>query len=319
MATWGGRLAVTAALAVALAGLVAGCAGSVDQAHTVQTRIGRIDEVLDAEVTPATPDHGARITVVMAPRLAAAQVVALVRDVAAVADGEDYPSYRLDLRVDGTDDVLVVDDTFEHAPHGRAVVERWQRVAATMLGGVTTVVEPAGEAISVASEGGFLQDVAEASRIPRLGGSLTWRFTTGPSVFVVAGRVRGTDVLLAQRVQRTVDSPSLPLPAPVWRLESRRDHVLLDLVVDLDERVSARSLTRRHYAPEVRALVEGALGAVGVTREPLWMRLRHRTAAGDDVFAWWVSGQPPVAGRDRLDRGWDRWLRARALHVLARR
>jgi hypothetical protein len=318
MATWGGRLAVTAALAVALAGLGA-CAGSIDQAHSVQTRLGRIDEVVDAEVTPATPDRGARITVVMAPRLAPAQVVALVREVAAVADGEDYPSYRLDLRVDGTDDVLVVDDTFDDAPGGRALVDRWQRVAATMLGGVTAVVEAAGEAISVESSAGFLQDVTEASRIPGLGGDLTWRFATGPSVFVVDGRVRGPDVLLAQRVQRTVASPSLPLAASTWRLESRRDHVLLDLVVDLDEQVPARAITRRRYAADVRVLVDGAIGAVGATPEPLWVRLRHRTAAGDDVFAWWVSGQPPVAGRDRLDRGWDRWLRARAHHVLARR
>ena len=322
MATWGGRLAVVAALSAALApvSLTAGCAGSIDQAHSVQTKLGRVDGVVEVEVTAATPDHGARIGVVFTPELAPRDVLVLVRAIAEVASEEDYPSYRLDLReAESEQDLLVVDDSFDESPRAREVVDTWQRVGDALLGDVTFVFEPGSESISVDAGGAFLHDIAEASRI-RYGHpqTTTWQFTVDPSVFVLDGRVTATDLLLAQRVQRTVASPNLVVPASTWRLERRADHVLLDLRPDfVDGPVPPRDLSVSRYGEDLELLVETAVDAVHVTSRPIWLRLRQETPAGDDVFAWWVSDQRPVRGRDPLGRGWDGWLRSLGDAVLA--
>ena len=129
---WGGRSRTTAAVTTAavLAAVSAGCAGGVDQAHSVQTRIGRISSVTDVDVEVPTPDRAARIEVELAPGVDDAGLLALVASVDEVATREAYPSYRLDLREPGTGDVLVVDDTFttdaDTAPAGGEQRHAWE-------------------------------------------------------------------------------------------------------------------------------------------------------------------------------------------------
>ena len=61
-------------------------------------------------------------------------------------------------------------------------------------------------------------------------------------------------------------------------------------------------------------LADAAIGSVRVASLPVTLRLVNVTPASDDVFGYWSSGQRPVRGRDRLVRGWDRWLAHLAQH-----
>ncbi|MBB6628043.1 hypothetical protein H5V45_12010 [Nocardioides sp. KIGAM211] len=321
------RVRTTAATAAATAAalllsscLLAGCSEGVDLAHSVQTRLGRVDGVLSADVTAPSDAEAPRIELTVDPDLTAADLVLLLRAVGKVTVRDDYPSHRLELEpADEEGDVLVVDDTFAGRDDELAVLESWQAVTQALLGPVTYTVEDGTETIAVASDGGLLHDATEASRIGYGGAGTTWRFTSGPSAVLVTGRVAHADVEMLQRVQRSTVSSELPVAATSWRLERRRDHVLLALEVGLPEQVEPARLTTERYAEDLRPLARAALAAVGVgdaprapDARPVWLQLRHDTPAGDDVFGFWVSDHRPVHGRDRLDRHWDRWLVALA-------
>lgn len=290
--------------------LLAGCSEDVDQAQAVQTRLGRTEHVAASQVTSPTADRGAEITLDITTGLSAAEVVALAADVADTAADEDYLAYTLTLRESGTPtDALVVDDDFGSDPRAAAVVGHWQRLASALLGEVTYRYQPGTEIIEVETDGSLVRDVQEAGRVGYGSTATSWRFAEGGSVYLDDGRLHPQDVLLVQRVQRTVASPSLPVPAPDWRLETRADHVLLDLPVVLPEgAVSAAQLTVAAYQLPVRTLVLGAVDALSVTDKPRWLRLHHVDGTADDVFGWWDSDRPPVPGRDPLHRGWDAWL-----------
>jgi hypothetical protein len=312
MAVLGGFRARACALALLCAPVLAGCSDDVDQAQAVQTRIGRMEHVAASEVTSPTADRGAEIVLDVEPGLSSAQVVALAASVAGVATDEDYLAYRLTLRVTGTPtDALVVDGGFGADPHAAAVVGHWQRLASAVLGEITYRYQPDAEIVEVETAGSLVHDVVEASRVGYGNPATTWRFAEGGSVYVDDGRLHPEDVLLLQRVQRTAASPSLPVPAPDWRLETRAGHVLLDLPVVLPQGgPDAPLLTVAAYGQPLSSLALGALDALSVTRRPAWLRLLHGTREGerDDVFGWWTSDRPPVPGRDLLHRGWDAWL-----------
>ena len=85
-------LATTALVGAALAG----CSGAGDQAHTVQTRLGRLPQVADVVVATPSRDQAPAITVTYERDVASAAVLAgLVAAVDDVADDLDYPTYPL--------------------------------------------------------------------------------------------------------------------------------------------------------------------------------------------------------------------------------
>ncbi|MCW2842296.1 MAG: hypothetical protein JWN22_212 [Nocardioides sp.] len=308
MSRWRG--ATAGLLAAVVLGSVTGCSGTVDQAHSVQTRLGRVDGVLTADVSAPSATRGARIKVTFDPTLQPADLALLVGDVARAARQEKYPSYRLDLVPgDGEHDVLVVDDGFHGSPDEKTVLANWRAVTEAVLGPVTYSFQAGNETISVDSGSAVVHDVTEVGRIGYGFSDTTWSFTSGDDNLLVSGRMTATDVDLMQRVQRTVGSAQLPVAATSWRLESRRRHLLLNLQVDLPGApVDAHQVTIARYGEDVRLLARAALDAVRVTELPVWLQLWHSVPEGHDVFGWWVSDQRPVHGRDRLDRGWDRWL-----------
>ena len=322
MGTFGGRRAVAHASALfvlpalLVLPLLAGCTAALDQAHSVQTKLGRIDQVADATVSTPSHERAAAITISYTGVTTARELTRLLDDVARVADDEKYPAYRLDLApADSPGDTLVVDSTFVDSDVVSAVLTTWFRVTPSLLGDVTYSYQPGNESISIDAGAAVAHDVSEASRIGYGFRDTTWTFTNAGTVFVASGRVSPTDVLLFAGVQRSVSSAALPAPAPTWRLERRTDHLLLDLDVTFaSEPVAPARLTIERYGDDVQRLVVAALGAVRVAGLPVWLRLHHRadTAGGatpdDDVFGYWVAGQNPVRGRDPLLRGWDRWL-----------
>ena len=312
MRTFGGRRAVAHASAwlVLSVPLLVGCTGALDQAHSVQTRLGRIEQVADASVTTPTDQRAAAIAVGYTGVATARELSRLLAAIDRVADAADYPPYRLDLRpAQAPGDDLVVDDSFIGSEVEPTVLASWLTVTAALLGDVGYSYEPGHESITVDSGAAIGHDVGEASRVGYGFRDTTWTFADEGTEFVVSGRVSPTDVLLFQAVQRSVASETLPAPARTWRLERRSDHLLLDLDVGLaGDPVPPERLTVARYADDVERLVTAALDAVRVASLPVWLRLHHRTDAGDDVFGYWVSGQAPVRGRDRLVRGWDQWL-----------
>ncbi|CAI9405855.1 hypothetical protein HIDPHFAB_04468 [Nocardioides sp. T2.26MG-1] len=320
MGTFGGRRAVARASALAVLSvplltgpLLAGCSTALDQAHSVQTRLGRLHQVGDATVTTPTEDRAAAIAVTYTGVATERELTRLLTEIDRVADEADYPPYRLDLApADAGTDTLVVDDAFIGSEAEPTVLASWLSVGSALLGDVTYSYQPGNETIVVDSGPGVGHDVGEASRIGYGFHDTTWTFRNGGTAFVVAGRVSPTDVVLFQAVQRSVSSEALPAPAPTWRFERRADHLLLDLDVRLPGPVEPERLTIARYGPDVARLVEAALGAVRADDRPVWLRLHHRTDTTDDLFGYWVSDQHPVRGRDRLMRGWDRWLAALA-------
>ncbi|MDI6910710.1 hypothetical protein [Nocardioides sp.] len=330
MGTFGGRRTVARAsallaLSVLLsAPLLAGCTAALDQAHSVQTKLGRIDQVADATVSSPSDERAAAITIDYTGVATERQLARLVAEVGRVADHESYPAYRLDLvPTESPGDTLVVDSTFAGSDVAPSVLTTWLRVTAALLGDVTYSYQQSNESIAVDSGAGVAHDVSEASRIGYGFRDTTWTFTNAGTVFVVSGRVSPTDVLLFSGVQRSVSSGALPAPAAAWRLERRTDHLLLDLDVTFTSGpVAPARLTVERYGEDVRRLVVAALDALRVAGLPVWLRLHHRAAPGDpgdpagtpddDVFGYWVAGQSPVRGRDPLLRGWDRWLAALA-------
>lgn len=318
MGTFGGRRALRCAaalLALALtSALVAGCSDSIDQAHSVQTKLNRIEGVSRAEVTTPSASTGAAIEVVYEGEPGPRELGQLIEEIDKVADAEDYPSYRLDLVPAQNDaDRLTVDDSFAGSPDSQTVLENWSTATTVLLGDVHYTFEPGRERIAVDSGPAILHDVGEASRIGYGFDGTEWAFTDGDSSFVVSGKVSPTDVTLFQDVQRTVSSEALPAPATAWTLQRRDSQVLLDLVVGLpDGLVPPEQLTVARYGDQVEALVGSALLAMRGESLPVTLRLINPTTGDPDVFGYWTSDERPVRGRDPLDRGWDRWLQQQA-------
>ncbi len=292
--------------------LLVGCSEGIDQAHTLQTRLVGIDGVTTADVSAPSVARAAEISLRFDPSLTAADVGHLVKQVARAAANENYPSYRLGLSpADGSNDTLVVDDSFAASPVEAAVVANWLAVDDAVLGTVTYTFESSNETITVDSGAAAVHDVTEISRIGYGSSDTSWSIAAPGSTFVVTGRVSSTDVQLFQQVQRSVGSSSLPVPSSSWRLERRGDLVRLDLQVGLPrEPVAPAAITRARFGGDLRHLARAALDSVAVADLPIWLELRHAGASGNDVFGYWISDQRPVPGRDRLGRGWDRWLAA---------
>ena len=319
MRTFGGRRAVThvsalLALTLAVAILATGCAGAVDQAHSIQTRLGRIDGIVEADVTTPSADRGPAISVSYDGAETARELAELIAEIDKVARDADYPSYRLDLApVSSGGDVLVVDDTFSANADRLEVLDNWQTVLDVVLGDITYTFEPGNEEILVDAGPAIAHDVSEASRLRYGFPGTTWSFVNGDTRFDASGRVSPTDVLLFQGVQRSVDSTVLPAPAPAWRLQRREGHVLLDLDVAFPgSPIAPERLTIPRYGGDVERLASTAMTATGAADLPVRMQLRNPTPDGVDVFGYWISDQRPVPGRDRLVRGWDAWLGALA-------
>lgn len=301
------RAAVAVTLPVAL---LSACSGALDQAHTVQTHLNRIDDVVGSEVTTPSADTGAAITVTYVDADTVRELTRLVADIDRVADEQDYPSHRLDLVPAANDaDRLTVDDTFAGSSDQADVLDNWLATTAALLGDVRYRFESGEESIDLDSGAGILHDVGEASRIGYGFDGTVWTFRSGDTAFVVAGRVSPTDVALFQGTQRTVASEALPAPASTWRLERRDGHVLLDLRVSFaGGSVDPERLTIDRYGDDVERLVGAAMGAAGVAALPVTMRLVNPVPDADDVFGFWSSHDRPVRGRDPLARGWDVWL-----------
>lgn len=314
MRTFGGRRALThvcALVALCLpAALVTGCTAALDQAHTVQTRLGRIDVIVDASVATPSGDTGAAIAVTFADADSPHELADLLDEIDKVAAEETYPSYRLDLTpADSAGDRLTVDDTFVDSADQITVLENWFSVTAALLGSVQYSFEPGTESINVDSGPGVGHDVGEASRIHYGFPNTTWTFVNGGTAFVASGRVSPTDVAMFETVQRTVSSQVLPTPAESWRLERHAHHVLLDLDVTFPNGpVDPARLTVERYGDDVERLVVAAVDAVRPASLPVRMELRNATVTSPDVFGYWISDTSPQPGRDPLARGWDVWL-----------
>ncbi|WP_243060506.1 hypothetical protein [Nocardioides sp. SR21] len=311
MGTFGGRRALTLVCALAAlclpAGTLAGCSAALDLAHSVQTKLGRIDGVVGASVATPTRTTGAAIAVTFADADSERELAALVKEIDEVADDAEYPSYRLDLTpAGGSGDRLTVDDTFSASPDRDTVLGNWFSVTAALLGPVQYSFEPGAESISVDSGAGVGHDVGEASRIRYGFSNTTWTFTNGDTTFVVSGRVSPTDVTMFESVQRSVSSDVLPAPARSWRLERHEGHVLLDLDVTFAEGpVDPARLTVEEYGDDIDRLLIAAVPASRIAGLPVRLGLRNPPA---DVFGYWISDERPQRGRDPLVRGWDLWI-----------
>lgn len=317
MGTFGGRRALTLVCALAVlslpAGVLAGCSASLDLSHSVQTKLGRVDGIVDASVATPSKDTGAAIAVTFADADTERQLSALIAEIDEVADDAGYPSYRLDLTpAGGSGDTLTVDDSFVDSPDREAVLDNWFSVTSALLGPVQYSFEPGTESISVDSGPGVGHDVGEASRIHYGFPNTTWTFANGGTAFVVSGRVSPTDVTMFESVQRSVSSDVLPAPARSWRLERHDGHVLLDLDVSFPGGpVDPARLTVKDYGDDIDRLLIAAVPASRIAGLPVRMELRNPPAdpAGSpDVFGYWISDERPQRGRDPLMRGWDLWI-----------
>jgi hypothetical protein len=145
MGTFGGRRAVAhaSALVVLSVALLAGCSAALDQAHSVQTRLGRIEQVTDTSVTTPSAERGAAISVGYGDVTTERGLSRLLAEVDRVADEADYPAYRLDLRpAEAPGDALVVDDSFIGSDAESSVLRAWILVTAALLGDVDYSYEP---------------------------------------------------------------------------------------------------------------------------------------------------------------------------------
>ncbi len=187
------------------------------------------------------------------------------------------------------------------------MVGDWIRVGDALLGEVTYEYAEGTESIEVVSGGGIAHDITEASRIGSGGPETTWRFFADASEFVVSGQVTRRDVTLFNRVQRTVSSTVLPVPARHWALQRHPGHVLLDLEVALDGGEQPERISLERWETSVRPLAAAAVTSTRYPGTPRFVQLSDVTTAGRDTFAVWSSEGEPVRGRDRHSRGWDLW------------
>ena len=131
MRTFGGRRALThvcALVALSLpAALLTGCSAALDQAHSVQTKLGRVDEIVDCLGRHSVRGHRRRDRGDLHRRDdTARELAALLAEIDKVADEADYPSYRLDLTPAGAPgDRLTVDDTFVDSADRSVVLDNW--------------------------------------------------------------------------------------------------------------------------------------------------------------------------------------------------
>ena len=318
MGTFGGRRAVArasgrvaACLALALpVALLSSCTAALDQAHTVQTKLNRIEQVTRSSVTTPSADTGAAITVTFTRADSVRTLARLVAQIDAVADEEAYPSYRLDLvPADSEGERLMVDDSFTGSDDEEAVLGNWFATTSALLGDVRYRFEPGEESIELDSGAGILHDVGEAGRIGYGSPATVWTFRDGEDAFVASGRVAPADTALFQATQRTVSSEVLPAPASSWLLQRLDGHVLLDLDVGFPAApVPPERLTIAQYGEDVARLASAAMGAVGTAGLPVTLRLVNVAPQSRDVFGHWESDRRPVRGRDPLVRGWDLWL-----------
>lgn len=314
MRTFGGRRALTYACAfVALsvpASLLSGCSAAIDLAHSVQTKLGRIDAVTSAQVAAPSTDTGAAIAVTYTGADTTLELTDLLAEIDKVADDAEYPSYRLDLTPAGAADRLTVDDTFVHNPDQESVLDNWFAVTSALLGPVQYTFEPGSEEITVDAGAGIGHDVGEAGRLRYGFRNTTWTFENGATAFVVSGRVSPTDVTMFGAIQRSVGSQVLPAPAHSWRLERRARHVSLDLDVTLPGGpLTPDRVTLNQYGEAVHRLVDVAVRAVLPASLPVRLELRNPVDGALDVFGYWRSDSRPLRGRDPLGRGWDVWLK----------
>lgn len=288
--------------------LVAGtaCSADLDRARTLDTTLAGVRGVTDAAVRSATEDRATLVEVTLDLDLDATQTLATLDRVDAAAREAGYTPYVLEVsRTITAGDVLSVDDTFVASRAAGRVVQNWIRVLDALLGDVTYEYGPGHESIEVVSGGGIAHDVAEAARIGYGDAGTTWRFLADSSEFVVSARVTRRDVHLFNRVQRTVVSTVLPVPATHWELQRRTGHLLLDLEVSLDGK--PEQVTIERWGPSVRPLAEAAVGATRYPALPRFLQLSDVTSDRRDTFAVWSSQETPVRGRDRWSRGWDLW------------
>lgn len=314
MRTFGGRRALThvcAFLVLCLpAAALAGCSAALDLAHSVQTKLGRVDGIVTATVATPSKDTGAAIAVTYTGADTSREIAGLLVAIDKVADDAEYPSYRLDLTpADANGDRLTVDDSFVDSDDRSVVLDSWLSVTASLLGRVQYTFEPGSESITIDSGAGIAHDVGEASRLHYGFPNTTWTFVNGETAFVVSGRVSPTDVTMFGSIQRSVGSQALPVPATGWRLERHDEHVLLDLDVTFpDGPVAPAQLTVDRYGHDLHRLVAAAVDAVRPASLPVRMELRSPTDTSPDVFGYWRSDSRPQRGRDPLMRGWDLWL-----------
>lgn len=311
--------AATIGLVLAAGAALGGCTQVVDQEHaarTARTALGALDQVAAAEVTTASWDHGASISLTYADIDEAKGLSGLIAQVAEVAQDQGIGSYVLRLTPeDGDGEQLAVDETFAGSSGERAVLDHWFRVNDALLGTVQYDVERGCEAITVDAGGAIAHDVEAAGRDGYGDPDTTWTFRSGDSSFVATGPVTASDVRLLEDVQREVGSAGLPVAAERWQLFRRFGHVRLDLDVDLGKgAVSPADLTVASYGTAMTGLATAALGRLDETGLPRFLSLRHTSgdSAPVDVFGTWTSTQSAAPGRDRLDRGWDAWLAKRA-------
>jgi hypothetical protein len=302
------RALATTTIGLVLAGLgLAGCADPVDEARAVQTRIGRLHQVVDVDVTTPSTDRTAAITVTYDDSVDQPPVLAeLVAAVAKIADGLDYPPYPLTL-VPATEpaSALTISAAFPGPAAEDAVLTTWFRLTDALLGSVGYVAGREGETITIDAEGGAAHDVAEVRRIGHGTARTSWVFRAGAATFTVDGRVRPADLGLFQAVQRNAGVEGQPVWARGWQLDRRSGHVRLDLDLTLGSAgVTPARLTVARYGRILAPLARNSLIALAGSRRPVWLTLHH----GDDTFATWPAGQVPGRGRDRLGRGWDVWL-----------
>lgn len=303
-------------LLAVLTGGLTGCAEDLDRVTSLQTTLAGVDGVSEAEVHPATTDSTEWIAVVLDHGLDTTDTLAVVSDVTAAAAEAGSVDYRLEVRRSLTDDdVLVVDETFAGSRSAEVVTATFIRLTDALLGEISYDVRGGSETIAVASGGGIGHDVAESARIGDGSASTTWRFEAGPATFVVAGRIGIRDAHLFDRVQRTVSSSVLPLPAVRWRLERQTTQVVLDLDVRVPGGGDPDRISVERWGEDVRPLAVAAVRASHYPGRSRWLTLTDVAGPGPDTFASWRSGARPVRGRDPHLRGWDAWWQRLAVRL----
>jgi hypothetical protein len=305
------RALTTAATGVVVAAMalccLAGCSGSVDEARTVQTHLGRLHQVVDVDVAVPSRDRTPAITVTYDGDVDRPPVLAdLVAEIVAVADDLDYPAYPLTLvPAVQPDSALTLRGASRRPVDEKTVLATWSTLTDALLGSVEYVAQRDSETITIASEGAAAHDVAEVRRTGHGSRGTTWVFRTGASTFTVDGRVRASDVALLQATQRSAGQEGQPVWARSWQLDRHSTHVRLDLDVALGTAaVTPSRLTVARYGRTLAGLARTSLTTLEATRKPAWLTLH----SGGDTFATWASGQAPTKGRDPFGRGWDAWL-----------
>lgn len=305
--------ALVRALLVGALLLGGACAQEIDRTRGLDTAIAGLSGVSDSEVVPATPERVERIGVVLDRGLDAAETLSVVRAVAAAAHEAGSRGYVLEVsRSLVEDDVLLVDETFARDRAARGVIGNWIRLLDALLGEITYSYGTGSEEIAVLADGAIGHDVEESSRIGYGLPATTWRFLADGVSFVVSGRVGPRDVALFDRVQRTVTSSVLPVPATGWELQRRSTHVSLFLDVTLPGGDQPERITLDRWADDVEPLALAAVSASRYGERPRWVELTDVAGGAEgarDTFATWSSETRPVKGRDRYLRGWDQWWR----------